>query len=138
VLSAPIKTMKLARQLRREMRPPERLLWWALKARPGGFKFRKQCPQGPFSLDFACLEARLAIEVDGEAHERGDRQQRDERRDAYLAQLGFAVLRVAAVEVFANLEAVVCGIVEECRRRGPLHHRPAAGGPPPRSGEEQE
>jgi hypothetical protein len=47
VLQAPIRTVKLARKLRKEMSPPERLLWWALKQRPGGYKFRKQCPQGP-------------------------------------------------------------------------------------------
>jgi very-short-patch-repair endonuclease len=134
VLRAPIKTVKLARRLRKEMSPPERLLWWALKERPGGFKFRKQCPQGPFSLDFACLDARLALELDGESHDRGDRPQRDERRDQYLAEHGFAVLRVPAGEVFRNLQGVIDGIVEQCRTLGPLH-RPSDG-PPPRSGEE--
>jgi very-short-patch-repair endonuclease len=118
------------------MSPAERLLWWALKDRPRGFKFRKQCPQGPFSLDFACLEARVAIEVDGEGHDRGDRPQRDERRDRYLAQHGFATMRIPAAEVFRNLEGVVSGIVEQCRTRGPLHHAASRRGPPPRSGEE--
>jgi very-short-patch-repair endonuclease len=119
------------------MSPPERLLWWALKRRPGGYKFRKQCPQGSFSLDFACLEARLAVEVDGEAHDRGDRPERDMRRDAALEELGFATMRIPAKEVFSNLEGVVLGIVSECQRRRPLHHPPPAGGPPPRSGEEK-
>ena len=135
VLQAPIKTVKLARKLRKEMSPPERLLWWALKQRPGGFRFRKQCPQGPYSLDFACLSARLAIEVDGEAHDRGDRPARDAARDGYLRDLGFLTLRVPAKEVSSNLEGVVLGIVDVCQKRGPLH-RPS-GGPPPRSGEEQ-
>jgi very-short-patch-repair endonuclease len=127
--------VKLARKLRREMSPAEKLLWWALKQHPGGNRFRKQCPQGPYSLDFACLAARLAIEVDGEAHDRGDRPERDARRDAYLRKCGFTVLRISAAEVFRNLEGVVLGIVEACRTRGPLHH--ASHGPPPRSGEEQ-
>ncbi len=117
------------------MSPPERLLWWALRQHPGGYKFRKQCPQGPYSLDFACLEARLAVEVDGEAHDRGDRPERDARRDLLLKELGFSTMRIPAHEVFSNLEAVVLGIVSECRRLGPLH-RPSDG-PPPRSGEEQ-
>ena len=136
VLLAPIKTVKLARKLRKEMSPPERLLWWALRRRPGGYKFRKQCPQGPFSLDFACLEARLAVEVDGEAHGRGDRPARDARRDDFLKELGFNTMRIPASEIFRNLESVVLGIVNECRRLGPLH-RPSDG-PPPRSGEEQQ
>ncbi len=134
VLQAPIKTVKLARRLRKEMSPPERLLWWALKQRPGGYRFRKQCPQGPYSLDFACLSARLAIEVDGEAHARGDRPARDEARDRHLQVLSFLTLRIPADEVFNNLEGVVPGIVEACQKRGPLHH--ASHGPPPRSGEE--
>jgi very-short-patch-repair endonuclease len=136
ILHAPIKTVKRARKLRREMSPPERLLWWALKQHPGGFRFRKQCPQGPFSLDFACLSARLAVEVDGAAHDAVEQQARDVRRDRYLAELGFETMRIPAAEVLGNLDGVVSGIVATCRRRGPLH-RPLDG-PPPRSGEEQE
>ena len=30
-----------------------------------GFRFRRQVPMGPYVLDFACLKARLVIEVDG-------------------------------------------------------------------------
>jgi len=135
VLQAPIKTVRLARGLRKDMSPPERLLWWPLRQRPGGYRFRKQCPQGPYSLDFACLSARLAIEVDGEAHDRGDRPARDAARDRHLQNLGFLTMRIPAEEVFNNLEGVVLGIVDACRKLGPLH-RPS-GGPPPRSGEEQ-
>jgi very-short-patch-repair endonuclease len=135
-LQAPIKTVKRARRLRREMSPPERLLLWALKQHPGGYRFRKQCPQGPFSLDFACLSARLAIEVDGDAHDSAEGQVRDKRRDTALKELGFETMRIPAAEVFGNLEGVLSAIVNECCRRGPLH-RPS-GGPPPRSGEERE
>jgi very-short-patch-repair endonuclease len=136
VLQAPIKTVKRARRLRREMSPAEAILWRELRKRPGSFKFRRQFPLDPYVLDFACLEARLAIEVDGEAHDRGDRPRSDERRDELLAERGFHTMRIPAGEVFRNLEGVVVGIVEQCRTRGPLHPRPAAGGPPPRSGEE--
>jgi very-short-patch-repair endonuclease len=134
VLQAPIKTVKLARKLRKEMSPPERLLWSALRQRPGGYRFRKQCPQGPYSMDFACLSARLCVEVDGESHDRALRPQRDAARDAFVERRGFLVMRIPVAEVFSHLEGVVLGIVEQCRRRGPLH-RPADG-PPPRSGEE--
>ena len=134
VLQAPIKTVRRARELRKEMSLPEVLLWRELRLRPDGFKFRKQFPLDPYVLDFACLEVRLGIEVDGEAHDRGDRPQRDERRDVYLRELGFMVMRIPAREVLKNLEGVVLGILEQCRRLGPLH-RPS-GGPPPRSGED--
>ena len=72
VLRQPIKQVKRARALRKEMSFPEVLLWVQLQKRPGGHKFRKQVPQKPYTLDFACLKVRLCIEVDGEAHNRGD------------------------------------------------------------------
>jgi very-short-patch-repair endonuclease len=71
-----------ARQLRRQLSLPEGLLWRELRARPGGFKFRRQHPIGPYTLDFFCHRSALAVEVDGIAHEMGDNPQRDARRDA--------------------------------------------------------
>jgi very-short-patch-repair endonuclease len=132
ILRAPIKDVKKARADRKKMSLPEVLLWQALRKGPGGFKFRRQNPQLGYRLDFACLEARLAIEVDGEAH--GDRPARDAVRDQRLAEIGFSTLRIPAVEILKDLDAGITGIVAACRERGPLH-RPSDG-PPPRSGEE--
>ena len=137
ILNAPIRTVKRARRLRRDMSPPEAMLWQQLRQRPGGHKFRRQCPQGAYALDFACLEARLAIEVDGESHDRGDRPDRDRARDADIAARGFATLRIPAGEVYRNMDGVVAGILEACRTRGPLHQPAAPAGPPPRAGEER-
>ena len=109
---------------------PEVLLWQALRKRPGGLKFRHEHPTGEFSLDFYCGDARLAIDVDGEAHGRGDRPDRDSRRDAWLASNGIATLRVPAAEVLRDLDAAVRGIVAQVLSRLPLH-RPSDG-PPPR------
>jgi very-short-patch-repair endonuclease len=120
-----------ARHERRSGNLPEVVLWQALRTRKGGFKFRKQHPLGPWYLDFACLSARLAIEVDGEAHNRGDRPERDVVRDADLAKRGFRTLRIAARDVLSNRDSVVRLIVAAC---APPLHQPAAG-PPPRSGE---
>jgi very-short-patch-repair endonuclease len=113
---------------------PEVLLWRELRQGPGGFKFRRQCPQESYILDFACLETRLAIEVDGESHGLGDRPERDERRDARLRELGFTTFRLPARDVLQNLEGMIAAIVEQCRASGPLH-QPSAG-PPPRAGED--
>ena len=71
MISGPRRTVIRARQLRRQMSLPEIALWYQLRQRPGGFKFRHQHPAGPYSLDFYCDAALLCIEVDGEAHERG-------------------------------------------------------------------
>ena len=136
ILRVPIKDVKQARADRKKMSLPEVLLWQALRKGPGGFKFRRQNPQLGYRLDFACLEARLAVEVDSEAHSRGNRPARDAVRDRRLAEIGFSTLRIPAIEILKDLDFVITGIVATCRERGPLHHRAAPGGPPPRSGEE--
>ncbi|MDQ8757733.1 DUF559 domain-containing protein [Sphingosinicella sp. LHD-64] len=122
-----------ARKLRRNLTLPEGLLWRELRKRQTGFRFRKQHPAGPFVLDFACLEAKLAIEIDGEVHDRGGRPVRDHTRDEWLANQGFRTLRIPAREVLKDIGAVVTHILTQCR---PLHHDAARRGPPPRSGEE--
>jgi very-short-patch-repair endonuclease len=126
------KTIIRARQERRSGNLPEVLLWRELRQRPGGFKFRRQHPIERYILDFVCLEARLAIEIDGESHDRGDRPARDEIRDARLADLGFRTLRIPARDVLRDLDSVIRAIVSACCAGRPLH-QPSAG-PPPRSG----
>ncbi len=57
------------RHLRKEAPKAERLLWWRLRGRQvHGLKFRRQYGIGRYVVDFYCVEARLAIEVDGESH----------------------------------------------------------------------
>jgi len=113
---------------------PEVLLWQQLKKRPDGLKFRKQFPIGEMTVDFACLERRLVIEIDGEGHSFGDQPRRDAARDAVLKREGFRVMRIAARDVMRNMEGVLQFIRATCSEAGPLH-RPAAG-PPPRSVED--
>src|SRR5690606_9930280 len=74
-------------------------------------------------------------EVDGEAHDRGDRPDRDATRDAVLKDCGIDTMRIAARDVFGDLEATVAGIVQRAEERIPLH-QPAAGPPPRQAGEE--
>lgn len=74
-----------ARQLRRDMSLPERLLWRELRGKPAGLKFRRQHPVGPYVIDFYCASAKLGIEIDGIAHDMGERPERDMRRDVLNA-----------------------------------------------------
>ncbi len=130
------ENIRFARQLRRKMSLPEVLLWQELRKRPHGFRFRRQFPIQGYVLDFACLERRLAIEVDGEALSRGDRPERDERRDSEVKASGYAMLRIGARDVLENLDAVVVLIVSRSRDR-PLHRLPLSSGPRPRSGQDR-
>ncbi|QOT72002.1 MULTISPECIES: endonuclease domain-containing protein [Sphingobium] len=133
MFSATTEAIRTARKERRSGNLPEVILWRALKMRPGGFKFRRQYPINRYSLDFACLSARLVIEVDGEIHSRGDQPGLDQNRDAHLERLGFHTLRIPARDVLQNPDNVVKAITAACVARQPLH-QPAAG-PPPHIGE---
>jgi very-short-patch-repair endonuclease len=124
-------TVSQSRRLRRTMSLPEILLWQALRTHPADLKFRRQHPTGPYTLDFFCNDARLAIEVDGEAHNRGDHPARDQARDSWLSHAGIATMRIPAKEVLNDLDAVLRGIVAEVTARLPLHPPAAPGGPPP-------
>ena len=82
----PATTVRRAKVLRRDLSAAELKLWCELRERPGGLKFRKQHPAGPYVIDFYCAASRLAIEVDGAFHDRGDAPERDVARDAWLAR----------------------------------------------------
>ena len=127
---ARLATTRNARKLRRKMTLPEVILWHALRQRPNGLKFRRQHPTGHYVLDFFCSDARLAIEVDGESHSRGDRPQRDAARDEWLLSQGIDTLRIPAVDLLKDADATLRWIMIEATSRLPLHHPP--GGPPPR------
>ncbi|HEX8553147.1 MAG TPA: endonuclease domain-containing protein [Sphingomonas sp.] len=116
-LEGSCKARGRAKRLRATMTPPELALWSALRGNQEGLRFRRQQPAGPFVLDFYCAPAKLAVEVDGEAHARGDRPARDATRDAWLAAQGVRVLRYAATDVLTNLEGVVRQITAVAFRR---------------------
>ena len=126
-MGATDKAYKQARQLRRDLSLPERLLW--VRLRTADVRFRKQHPIGSYVLDFYCASAKLAIEVDGFAHDTGNRPQRDEVRTEWLKSQGIEVLRIPAKDVLAHPEAVADALLLLCAK--PLHHSPLASGPPP-------
>jgi very-short-patch-repair endonuclease len=111
---------------------PEVLLWQVLRGNRLGVKFRRQHPVGGYVADFYCSSLRLIVEVDGEAHNLGNRPERDASRDAFLNGNGYKVLRVAASEILKDVDAVVAAIAALVD--SPLHH--PSDGPPPRAGEE--
>ena len=87
--------------------------------RPDELKFRRQHPFGPYTADFYCRAAAVAIEIDGDSHDMGVNPERDERRDAYLAKHGILTLRFLAADIFNQLDAVVIQIEEMCASRTP-------------------
>ena len=122
-----------ARKLRRQMSPPEALLWGQLRGSKLGFKVRRQHPVGPYVADFFVRDARLVIEIDGSSHDFGNRPERDVTRQRYLTGRGYRVIHLLAGDVMKNLDGALKFIVEEATN--PLHH--PADGPPPHSGEDR-
>ena len=104
-------TVEKARNLRREMSPPEAKLWQILRQRPNGLKFRRQHPIGPFVADFYCPAKKLVIELDGVAHDMGDNPERDEKRDEWMRVRKYQIVRILADEVRSNLEGVISYIL---------------------------
>jgi very-short-patch-repair endonuclease len=57
-----------ARGLRENQTGVEGLLWGKLRNRQlGGWKWKRQVPKGPYIVDFVCVEAGLAVELDGDS-----------------------------------------------------------------------
>lgn len=123
-------TVRKARVLRREMSLPEVMLWQILRTKPCGVKFRRQHPVGRFVADFYCPAAKLIIEIDGIAHDMGDRPERDEARDAMLRERGYGVVRALAKDVLRDVEEVAQSIVALCHGPSTIGF---ADGPPPHS-----
>jgi very-short-patch-repair endonuclease len=108
-----------ARRMRRADTDAESRLWNALRARrPGGWKWRRQVPIGPFIADFFCVDARLVLELDGGQH--SERIDYDARRTAYLQTHGLRVLRFWNAEVLTNRDGVCLTILDACGGEAPL------------------
>lgn len=94
-----------ARHLRSSPTDAERVLWRHIRVRQvGDHKFRRQQPLGPYIVDFACLEKRLIIELDGGQH--SSQTTYDSQRTAWLKSQGFQILRFWNNQVFEEIEAV--------------------------------
>ena len=87
-----------------------------------GWKWRRQVAVGPFIVDFLCLEAALAVEVDGGVH--AEQAAYDARREAYLGVQGLQVLRFWNAEVCHDLERVSWAILGACRESDPARRGP--------------
>ena len=105
----------LARQNRKNPTKSELLIWnVVLKNRKMGYLFLRQKPIGRFILDFYCSKLLLAIEIDGDSHDK--KHFLDKNRDLYLEQRKIKTVRFKNEEVLNNIEKVkliLSEIVEE-------------------------
>jgi len=95
-----------ARTMRRIPTEPEKLFWSRVRDRRlGGYKFKRQMAIGSYIADFACVERKLIIELDGGQH--ADRKEYDEKRDAFLRSKGFRIIRVWNIDLLQNIDGVM-------------------------------
>lgn len=98
----------MAKALRKNATPAEKLLWEALRNRQlNGMKFRRQQIIRGFITDFYAEAADLAIELDGAAHDSPEAQAKDKEREAVLRGAGVRILRFDNEAVLGDLPAVL-------------------------------
>ena len=116
------QTLQYAKALRQNQTNAEGLLWHYLRNKQlDGHKFRRQQPMGPYIVDFACLPRKLIVELDGGQHAKQEAY--DEKRDTFLKDKGYRILRIWNNEVFENC----FGVLESIYNALP-HHPPLEGG----------
>gem|GEM_PF-930257 len=123
--------IKRARSLRRDMTPPERLLWSRLRDRRlAGLRFRRQQPIGCYVVDFYCANAKLAIELDGQSHHTS--AARDRKRDDWMRAEGIETLRIGVPVLMRDVNGALAVIeraalrliTERTTRSHPPHPSP--------------
>jgi len=112
--------IKQARTLRLKATWAERLMWsWLRGRRFSEYKFRRNHPVDRYILDFYCIEASLAIELDGGGHGRPEQQAHDAERDRFLGTQGIKVLRFWNSQLRLNRQHIRDKVFRELQRRAP-------------------
>lgn len=94
-----------ARNLRRNMTPQERHLWYdCLKQLP--VTVHRQKVLGPYIVDFYIASVKIVVEVDGSQHYDAANQERDRKRDRDLENLGCLVLRYSNRDIQMHFQRV--------------------------------
>jgi len=95
----------LAKELRKNMTPWERKLWYEyLRYYP--IRFQRQKAIGNYIADFYCAKARLVVELDGGGHYQEAQQKSDELRTKDLESMGLRVVRICNLDIDRNFRGV--------------------------------
>ena len=113
--------LELSRKNRNNLTVAEEKIWVeVLSKRKTGCKFLRQKPINRFVLDFYCSELNLAIEIDGDSHNK--KKNYDKSRDLFLKQMGIKTIRFTNDEVLNNIdkirEKIMNFITPPCQGRG--------------------
>ena len=107
---------KYAHQLRKDMTPWERKLWYLfLKDYP--VRFQRQKCIDHYIVDFYCFRAKLVIELDGGGHYDSEAEKYDNHRSRMLEKHGLNVIRFCNLDIDNNFYGVCTVIDEEVKKR---------------------
>jgi len=110
--------IEFAREQRRQANEFSNDVWDLLRNRRlANAKFRREHPIGIYTVDFVCLKLKLIVEVDGKDHFTSEGKRRDQRRDCYLRNEGYEVLRIAGFRVTQDRSAVRTEIETSVKER---------------------
>ena len=102
--------ISLAKQLRKNMTPWERKLWYEF-LRHYPVRFQRQKAIGEYIVDFYCAKAQLVIELDGGGHYAQAQMVKDERRTCELQKMNLKVMRFTNMDIDRNF-AGVCEAID--------------------------
>ncbi len=115
------KTLKeYGRDNRKNPTEAENILWQRLRNNQLDIKVRRQHAINSFIADFAFMEIKLVVEIDGEYHNEEQQKEYDESRTNYLKEFGFDILRFTNQEVLQQTENVIKKIKDEIEKRKQL------------------
>ncbi|MDZ7660011.1 endonuclease domain-containing protein [Fodinibius sp.] len=98
---------ELARNLRKNMTHAEVLLWQKIRRKSLGYQFHRQVPMLEYIVDFYCHELKLAIEVDGGAHEHPETSVNDLTRQKEIESYNVHFLRFDNKEIKQDINSVI-------------------------------
>ena len=101
------RNIPLAKNLRKNMTPWERKLWYTF-LRDYPVRFQRQKAIGNYIADFYCAKARLVIELDGGGHYTAEQEEKDKLRTRDLEAMDLTVLRICNLDIDRNF----CGVCE--------------------------
>jgi very-short-patch-repair endonuclease len=103
--------LPLAKINRKNSTDVERKLWYLLRNKLIGVKFRRQYQIANYIVDFICIEKSFIIECDGGQHNKDA----DKERDNYLTSRGYKILRFWNVDILKNPQAVIKMIINNVK-----------------------
>jgi len=108
---------QMANQNRKNPTEAEHKMWDEYLSRDKtGFRFLRQKPIYRFIVDFYCVKLSLAIEIDGNSHDK--KKETDNERDKFLKQIGIRTIRFSNDEVLNKPEYIKSVLVPLLLKRG--------------------